>query len=192
MKNRIIMVLVCIMSFFNLYAQENQKCTVKIGDNVVFVRADTLYGNFLQKTLDGGLKGKNAEFAPFQSIWYEQILQIWRNHITTAQNEESEKLKWMFNVVFKLGHEGNILNFELELNPKIYDILLKEQLESFFQSCLKMKLPPFYIEKENSDKYYYHLKLPFNKRWLKLLPRLKENEKLLKENFKYESFILVK
>ena len=192
MKNRIIMVLVCIMSFFNLYAQENQKCTVKIGDNVVFVRADTLYGNFLQKTLDGGLKGKNAEFAPFQSIWYEQILQIWRNHITTAQNEESEKLKWMFNVVFKLDHEGNILNFELELNPKIYDILLKEQLDSFFQSCLKMKLPPFYIEKENSDKYYYHLKLPFNKRWLKLLPRLKENEKLLKENFKYESFILVK
>ena len=191
MMNRIFVLLLYITVVLNVYAQEKPKYIIKSYENIVFVRVDTLYESFLKKIKDDNLEARMLDVTPYRSVWYEQILQIWKKHLTLEQLEKAETLRWMFNVTFKLDCKGNVLNFELELEPKLYEMLSTEQLESFFGSCQNMKLPPFFIEKADSEKCYYHLKLPFDKRWLKLIAPIKENESFLKENFRFDNFILI-
>ena len=203
MKNRILMLLIYIVGFLDVYAQEESPyitdshkkvISVKIDTNdiIVFVKSDTLYKNYLQIVKEKKLKGKLAETTPFQSIWYEQILQIWSNHVTSSQHEIAINMKSIFAIQFRLDNKGNILNLNMDINREVYEMLPKEQWISLFHSYLNMKLPPFYIEKEESDKYYYVIGIAFNKRWLNSIPLLKKHEKTIQECFSYDNYILIK
>lgn len=70
--------------------------------------------------------------------------------------------------------------------------LADKQKEALYQAYWKMETPPFYISEKEYKKYYYLIPINLTKNMIESIPKMREHEKFLRENFSFDDLILVK